>query len=569
MTHDLARMLQPDAVFGERYRIVRSIRTGGMGAVYEAIHGETARRVALKVMLPSLVSDPTLRARFKLEATVAASVESEHIVDVLDAGIDPSSGAPYIVMELLRGDDVSSLLKREGPFSHAETVQLLWQAALALDKTHANGIVHRDLKPDNLFVTERDDGTPRLKILDFGIAKVMAQNPAGGQQTATVGTPLYMAPEQINGDPIEPACDLYSLGHIAYAMLVGRSYWSEEWLGGPIYPLLLKVLKGATEPATVRAERFGRALPPTFDAWFARATAQSGAQRYPSASEMVDALAMALGVSGPTPRRQRKTFDPAVDGPRLVTPAPLREPSVPPAGDSSPVAARLPTPPPREKLGSVAVSPDATEALPAAAFAPALSMPTPPSQNTGTDLLRHPSQPSYPELAHAAMGAVASRTPSGPHPFVSPPVPTPPSGVGFNVERASVSGRVDLAPSPPASRQNMKLLVAVALVFGAVICGAVVLMSWSLERPSGRDSAAATALSEATSAPSVDPVSLESVASPATVGEASDAAPASTTDPSAAPSGTSSTPRPMPFQGARPTPSARFRTPDPVGTSFY
>ncbi|MBM4359126.1 MAG: protein kinase [Deltaproteobacteria bacterium] len=621
MTHDFARMLQPDAVFGERYRIVRSIRTGGMGAVYEAIHGETGRRVALKVMLPSLVSDPTLRARFKLEATVAASVESEHIVDVLDAGIDTTSGAPFLVMELLRGDDISSIVKKQGAFPPKEAVELLWQAALALDKTHANGIVHRDLKPDNLFLTERDDGTPRLKILDFGIAKVMAQNPAGGQQTATVGTPLYMAPEQINGDPIEPACDLYSLGHIAYSMLVGRSYWSEEWLGGPIYPLLLKVLKGANEPASARADRCGHALPPPFDAWFARATAPTAAQRFASASEMVAALAESLGVAGPTPRRQRKTFDPAVDGPRLTTPAPARRsgevllgsahpshPSFPPARESSPVSARLPTPAPREKLPSVAAaSPSLAEAaspaqaeptadgfsagqamppadaMPTAAFPPSLTMPTPPapaSQDTRTNVLQAPSHPSLPDVTTAMPGLGEPSAQGTSHPFLAPPVPTPPSGVGFNVERpsfpvpaeslgAGLDGRL---PAAPAARQNVKLLAAVAVVFGAVICGAVVLMSWSMDPSSERASSPATsARIESTSAP-VDPVALEPGAIDA-MDRALDEAGAPR---SAVPNASASTQAPSPptlappgYPVPRGFPAARPRTPDPVGTTFY
>src|SRR5205085_11209251 len=133
--------------------------------------------------------------------------------------IDDASGAPFLVMELLAGEELGAIAKR-GPMPPAEVVSYLTQAALALDKTHAAGIVHRDLKPANLFVARRDDGSPCVKILDFGIAKVVAKTPPTGQTTQVVGTPLYMAPEQIwSARTIGPRADLYALAHIAYALL--------------------------------------------------------------------------------------------------------------------------------------------------------------------------------------------------------------------------------------------------------------------------------------------------------------------------------------------------------------
>src|SRR5262249_3859933 len=133
-------MLGPGTIFHGRYEIVRCIKAGGMGAVYEVIHLETRRRRALKVMLPSVVEDPELRARFKLEATVAADVHSEHIVETFDAGVDPQTGTPFIVMELLRGEELGAALQRRGLLPASEVVELLYQAALALDRTHAAGI---------------------------------------------------------------------------------------------------------------------------------------------------------------------------------------------------------------------------------------------------------------------------------------------------------------------------------------------------------------------------------------------------------------------------------------------
>src|SRR5688572_24684321 len=163
------------AVFQGRYQIVRCLKAGAMGAVYEVIHLDTRRRRALKVMLPNIIEDAGSRARFKLEATVAADINSEHIVEVFDAGIDGQTGTPFIVMELLQGEDLADVLKRRGSLPPAEVIALLWQLAIVLDKTHAAGVVHRDLKPGNLFLTWRDDRTPRLKVLDFGIAKIVTQ----------------------------------------------------------------------------------------------------------------------------------------------------------------------------------------------------------------------------------------------------------------------------------------------------------------------------------------------------------------------------------------------------------
>ena len=288
------------SVFQGRYQVVRAIKEGGMGAVYEVIQVETRRRRALKVLLPSMVTDPDVRARFRREATVAADIDSEHIVETIDAGVDSETGTPFIVMELLKGEELGMLVERRGALDPSEVVALLFQAALALDKTHAAGIVHRDLKPDNLFITFRDDGTPRLKILDFGIAKVVALNPAAAQSTRIVGTPIYMAPEQFKGDGnVSGAADLYAVGHIAFTLLVGTPYWSEEANNGGTYAVIAAALLGVREPASVRAARRGRGLPPAFDAWFLRATATVAAERFPRATELVDALAEAIGVTRP------------------------------------------------------------------------------------------------------------------------------------------------------------------------------------------------------------------------------------------------------------------------------
>jgi serine/threonine protein kinase len=285
------------ATFHGRYQIVRRIKAGGMGAVYEVIHLETRRRRALKVMLPSVVSDPELRDRFKQEATIAAEITSDHIVETFDAGIEPHTGTPFLVMELLQGEELAQVLKERGRLSPADVVTLLAQAALALDKTHAAGIVHRDLKPENLFITQRDDGSIRLKVLDFGIAKVVAQGGKSNNTTRALGSPLYMSPEQLRGrGDIGPPADIYALAHVAYLLLTGTSYWdTEKRETDNIYSLMVKIGEGVREAASVRAARAGVELPPAFDVWFAMATAIRPEDRYQRASSLVASLAKVLG----------------------------------------------------------------------------------------------------------------------------------------------------------------------------------------------------------------------------------------------------------------------------------
>jgi serine/threonine protein kinase len=292
-------LLPTGKIFHGHYEVVRCISTGAMGAVYEVIDQKTLRRRALKVMLPSIVAQPEMRQRFKLEATITADIVSEHIVETFDADVDAETGAPFLVMELLRGDDLANALGARRRLEPREVVLILSQAARALDKTHAAGIVHRDLKPENIFITYRDDGSPRVKLLDFGIAKVAASNPQGGkQQTINLGTPPYMSPEQIMGEgTIDHRADLYALAHIAYALLVGEPYWLEESRKlESLYTLLLRICEGAKEPASARARRYGASLPPAFDPWFQKATSVLVRNRFDRASELVLTLAEVLGV---------------------------------------------------------------------------------------------------------------------------------------------------------------------------------------------------------------------------------------------------------------------------------
>ncbi|WP_437722565.1 serine/threonine-protein kinase [Sorangium sp. So ce861] len=320
-------LLQPNTRFRDRYQVLRVIKAGGMGAVYEVMDDVTAARRALKVMLPSLLDSEELRARFALEARITGIIESDHIVRTSDAGVDDETGTPFIVMELLRGEELGSLLKKRGSLPPEDVAIYLFQAALALDKTHAANIVHRDLKPDNLFVTVRDDGSPCVKILDFGIAKVIEQHHASTLTRQMLGTPVYMAPEQIRAERnVGPRADIYALGHVAYALLVGESYWSQEAEAIPSpYLLAAELLRGAMESPSVRAaRRRSITLPSAFDGWFFKATALKPEDRFDRASTAVSALAAALDV--PLPRASRVVLLPEAPSPR-PSPSPSVNPS--------------------------------------------------------------------------------------------------------------------------------------------------------------------------------------------------------------------------------------------------
>jgi hypothetical protein len=293
--------LAPGQIFAKRYEVVRCIGSGGMGAVYEVIHLETERRRALKVMHAHFADSPDFRERFKREARVAAQIDSDYIVDVFDAGVDDATKMPFLAMELLRGEEVARTLRRIDRMSPPEVVSCLHQTALALDRTHKAGIVHRDLKPENLFLCERDDGPPQIKVLDFGIAKFATSAKGGaGQATNNVGTPLYMAPEQFQqGTEVTPLADVYALGLLAYTLLVGTDYWHEELERDEnVFSFALIAMKAPIENASSRALRVaGITLSPAFDAWFKRVTAFTPEARYATATETVRELARALAVN--------------------------------------------------------------------------------------------------------------------------------------------------------------------------------------------------------------------------------------------------------------------------------
>ena len=288
--------LAEGSLFADRYLVGPCVGKGGMGAVYRCSHTTLGRSFALKVMLPEVTANDEMYRRLRQEACVCANIRNEHIVDVLDAGIDRATGRPYFVMELLQGEDLDGWLKRAGRLTPDEVVVYLRQAAKGLDVLHRARVVHRDLKPGNIFIARQPDGGTCVKLLDFGIAKITSEHTEDNAATRCIGTPTYMAPEQFAaGHRVSFATDIYALGMVAFCLLVGVPYWHEETSrGAGVFDLAALIRLGIPEAASARALRRGVDLPAAFDAWFARATALSPADRYPTASAAIESLAAAL-----------------------------------------------------------------------------------------------------------------------------------------------------------------------------------------------------------------------------------------------------------------------------------
>ncbi|CAN5224275.1 hypothetical protein BH11MYX1_BH11MYX1_06870 [soil metagenome] len=231
----------------ERYTILREIGRGGMGVVYEAEHRDLGKRIAIKVMLDKYANDEEAVIRFKREALAASRIGNPHIIDVSHIGVAPD-GRPFVVMELLDGEPLSRILAGTGPMQPWRAIHIMRQVLRAAGAAHIKGIIHRDLKPDNIFIVNRDDEHDFVKLLDFGISKMIdtAEMAAATKLTTTgvvMGTPLYMAPEQAMGAPAERGVDIYACGVILFEMLAGRPPFDE-----PNYNMLVAKLLTAVPP---------------------------------------------------------------------------------------------------------------------------------------------------------------------------------------------------------------------------------------------------------------------------------------------------------------------------------
>lgn len=276
-------MIEPGQVIDGKYRIVRELGAGGMGAVYEGENVRIGRRVAIKVLHAEAAHAPDLRRRFEREARVAAKIGSPNICDVLDLG-DLPTGHAYLVMEYLEGEGLDSLLTRVERLPAKEIAPIVVQLLDGLSAMHGANIVHRDLKPANVFLTD-SGGRELVKILDFGISKFQAQT-EDLQKTETgalLGTPLYMSPEQSRGLDLDGRSDIYSVGVILYRALSGGHCFDADNLP----QLLFKTALEAPIPLEPRVDGVDRSFVPIVE----KALEKDPANRYASAREFRDAIA--------------------------------------------------------------------------------------------------------------------------------------------------------------------------------------------------------------------------------------------------------------------------------------
>ncbi|HEY1956985.1 MAG TPA: protein kinase [Polyangiaceae bacterium] len=300
-----------------KYRIDRVIGQGGMGVVFEATHMKLEQRVAIKMLMPALLASPELVGRFEREARAAANLRHHNAARVSDVD-QTESGIPYMVMELLHGHDLDAELTARGPLPIGEAIGYVVQAGAAMVEAHAAGTVHRDLKPSNLFLNEEADGTRCVKVLDFGISKIVSPNEARVTATETqMGTPLYMSPEQVrSAKNVDHRSDIWSLGVIAYELLAGKPPFigSAAGVGAQIV---------ADEPPPLRDARPD--VPEDLAAAIARAMSKDPAARFQSMREMLTAFAPFSSVAVPPPALARPeravSTGPSIgEAPTLVAP---------------------------------------------------------------------------------------------------------------------------------------------------------------------------------------------------------------------------------------------------------
>ncbi|WP_170319669.1 serine/threonine-protein kinase [Polyangium spumosum] len=248
---------RPGDMIAGKYRALRVLGAGGMGVVVEAEHASLRQRVALKFLHPKVAGSEVSVTRLLREARAASAIKSEHVARVLDMGTLPG-GSPFVVMEYLTGVDLRGVLGRRGPLPVEDAVDYILQACEALAEAHSLGIVHRDIKPSNLFLTSRADGSPLIKVLDFGIAKLLRQGGASQPEDCVtltgngfvVGSPRYTSPERLR-DPtnVDPRTDIWSLGIVLHELLSGQSPFEAKTISSLYFRI------AADPPARIRDVR--------------------------------------------------------------------------------------------------------------------------------------------------------------------------------------------------------------------------------------------------------------------------------------------------------------------------
>ena len=275
----------------DRYRILRKLGEGGMGSVYLAEHVVIEKKFALKVLAPELARRADLVARFLQEARSASRIGHENVIDISDFGQSPD-GLVYIAMEFLDGKDLGEIVRKDGALSWRDAREIVLQICRALRAAHDKSIVHRDMKPENIFLIQREGQPHFVKILDFGIAKVMGLDPNGPRLTRTgmiFGTPEYMAPEQAEGKDTDHRADIYAVGCIMYHLITGQTPFVAE----SFMTMLTKHLMEDPVPPSVR--RPDLVITPEMDALVLKALEKDRDKRWQSMAELLEAVAVCPG----------------------------------------------------------------------------------------------------------------------------------------------------------------------------------------------------------------------------------------------------------------------------------
>jgi eukaryotic-like serine/threonine-protein kinase len=288
VTADTSRMMpvQVGDIVAGKYEVERFLGSGGMGVVVSAKHVRLGERVAIKFLLSHAMKNAEVVKRFLQEGRAAVRIKSEHVGRVIDSDTLPD-GTPYIIMEFLEGSDLSTLLKAKGAVPIDVAVEYILQACEAIAEAHSLGIIHRDLKPANLFVTRRADGSPVVKVIDFGISKVA--DPTTGtdvELTKTdvmMGSPVYMAPEQmISARDVDVRADVWSLGVILFYLLVG----TQPFKGASVTQLYAAIIQGAPQLRPSRPE-----IPPELERAVMKCLQAVPKERFANIAELAAAIA--------------------------------------------------------------------------------------------------------------------------------------------------------------------------------------------------------------------------------------------------------------------------------------
>ncbi|HEY5946636.1 MAG TPA: protein kinase [Kofleriaceae bacterium] len=275
---------EPGTVVAGKYRIDRPLGSGGMGIVVAATHLQLGTPIALKFLHPDMMQKDSVVDRFMREARSSAQLRGENVCRVSDVGTE--EGQPFIVMELLHGQDLGTVLRTSGSLPVSSAAEIIMQACIALGEAHALGFVHRDIKPGNLFWTQRPDGTALIKVLDFGVAKAPEDINFSLTQTANVmGSPGYMSPEQLKSSKtVDARSDIWSLGIVLYELVSGRM----PFCGESITELALRVAMDPLPPLS-------GGVPPTFESVILRCLEKEPQRRFKDVAELASSLAPFVG----------------------------------------------------------------------------------------------------------------------------------------------------------------------------------------------------------------------------------------------------------------------------------